>query len=248
VSPARPLGTTDRRVRALTAVLMPVLAGWNNLLAPRLGRLGYPAVNAAATGAVVAVGRWAGLSMAELGLDPRRLAAGARGGAALALPLAVGYGVALVVPPLRPVLLDARVGALAASRVVVDLLLRIPVGTVVWEEMAFRGVLQGALDRLLPAVEADLAGAGLFGLWHVAPTLSAARANDPTAAVPRRGAAVAAGCAGTAAAGLLFGTLRRRSGSLLAPALLHLTANAGGLLAAVAAHRLARRSPASGGA
>jgi membrane protease YdiL (CAAX protease family) len=59
---------------------------------------------------------------------------------------------------------------------------------------------------------------------------------------------VALGCAGTAGAGLLFSAMRRRSGSLLAPALLHLTANAGGLLAAVTAHLLARRAAAAGGA
>jgi membrane protease YdiL (CAAX protease family) len=238
----------DRRVRGLIAVLVPVLAGWNNLLAPRLGRLGYPAVNAVATGAVLVAGRSSGLSWAELGLDLRRLAAGARAGAALALPLVVGYGVALVIPRLRPALLDARVAALPASRLWLDVLVRIPVGTVVWEETAFRGVLQGALSRLLPAARADLAGAALFGLWHVAPTLSAARANDPKASRSRRVASVTGGCAGTAAAGLLFSALRRRSGSLLAPAMLHLTANGGGLLAAVVAHRLARRSASSGGA
>jgi membrane protease YdiL (CAAX protease family) len=45
-------------------------------------------------------------------------------------------------------------------------------------------------------------------------------------------------CLGTAAAGVLFAELRLRSGSLLAPALLHLATNCLGLLAAAAAHRL----------
>ena len=50
-----------------------------------------------------------------------------------------------------------------------------------------------------------------------------------------------AACAGTAAADVLFAELRRRSGSLVAPVLLHLTANVGGLLAAAAAQRSSGR-------
>jgi membrane protease YdiL (CAAX protease family) len=58
---------------------------------------------------------------------------------------------------------------------------------------------------------------------------------------------VLVGCSGTAAAGALFSWLRLRSGSLLAPALLHLTANSGGLLASVAAARRDARAGASSG-
>jgi uncharacterized protein len=46
-------------------------------------------------------------------------------------------------------------------------------------------------------------------------------------------------CLATAAAGVLFAWLRLRSGSLLAPVLLHLATNSVGLLAAAAAVRLA---------
>jgi membrane protease YdiL (CAAX protease family) len=46
------------------------------------------------------------------------------------------------------------------------------------------------------------------------------------------------GCLATAGAGVLLTWLRLRSGSLLAPVLLHLGANTLGMLAAAAAHRL----------
>ena len=77
---------------------------------------------------------------------------------------------------------------------------------------------------------------GVFGLWHVRPTVEALRVNEPAAS--RRAAAgpVAAAVAGTAAAGLLLSWLRERSGSLAAPILLHLTANCGAALAARFAH------------
>jgi membrane protease YdiL (CAAX protease family) len=227
-------------VRALSAVLVPALAGWNNLLAPRLSAVAYTGANAAATGVLLGGARAAGLSWAELGLDPRRLRSGVRAGAALALPLAAGYGVALALPAVRPVLADARVADLGGRRIAADVLVRIPLGTVLWEEVAFRGVLQAALGRLFGARAAGAAGAVLFAVWHIAPTLTAVRANAPTAAASRRRRAVVVGCVGTGAAGLLFQVLRHRSGSLLAPAVLHLAANSLGLLAAACAHRLHR--------
>jgi membrane protease YdiL (CAAX protease family) len=101
-------------------------------------------------------------------------------------------------------------------------------------------VLQAALARSLPPGRAAVAGAGLFGVWHVAPSLAAVRANGLAPTPARTAVAILAACAGTAASGALFADLRRRSGSLLAPALLHLAANCGGLLAAVAAARRTR--------
>jgi membrane protease YdiL (CAAX protease family) len=229
-----------RAVPLLTAVLVPVLAAWNNLLAPRLSPAGYTAVNATATAALVAAARAAGLSWPELGLDPRRLAAGARSGAVLAAPLAVGYGAGLALPPVRPLLGDARVAGLSGRRIAADVLVRIPVGTVLWEEVAFRGVLQAALGRLVRPRTGTAPAAALFGLWHVAPTLAALQAKDPAASPRTRWFAGLVGCTGTAAVGALFSSLRRRSGSLAAPAVLHLAANTLGLLAAAAAHRLGR--------
>ena len=235
-----------RRVCVLSAVLVSTLAGWNNLLAPRLSAAAYTGTNAVATGALLTAARAAGLSWSELGLDPRRFRSGVRAGAALGLPLAAGYAVALAQPAVRPLLADARVAGLGGPRLTADVLVRIPVGTVLWEEIAFRGVLHAALSRLFGAPVAGAAGATLFGVWHVAPTLAAVRTNAPAATTSRRRRAVLAGCTGTAAAGFLFTVLRQRSGSLLAPALLHLAANSLGLLAAAGAHRLYRRGPRVG--
>jgi membrane protease YdiL (CAAX protease family) len=227
-------------VRVLSAVLVPTLAGWNNFLAPRLSAAAYTGANAVAAGALLTAARTVGLSWSELGLEPRRFRCGVRAGAAVDLPLAAGYAVALALPAVRPVLADARVAGLGGPRLAADVLVRIPVGTVLWEEIAFRGVLHAALDRLGGARVAAAAGPALFGVWHVAPTLAAVRANAPAATASRRHCAVLAACTGSAAAGLLFTVLRQRSGSLLAPALVHLAANSLGLLTAVGAHRLYR--------
>jgi membrane protease YdiL (CAAX protease family) len=144
--------------------------------------------------------------------------------------------VAALVPVLRPLLGDARVAGLGAGELAGQVLVRIPLGTVLWEEVAFRGVLLAALGRLRSLRGATGASAVLFGLWHVRPALGALAANDLAAGPLARTGAVVLACLGTAAAGVLFAELRLRSGSLLAPALLHLAMNCLGVLAAAAVH------------
>jgi membrane protease YdiL (CAAX protease family) len=219
---------------------VPALAAWNNLVVHRLpGRPGsYVVANVAATAVLLAAARASGLSWAELGLDRRRLAAGARWGGGAAALVAAGYGTALALPGVRPLLADGRVSDLGGGELAGQALLRIPLGTVLWEEVAFRAVLLAALARLLPRAGATGVSAAVFGVWHVRPTLGALAANDLVDDPLARTAAVLLACLATAAAGVLFAELRWRSGSLLAPALLHLATNTLGLLAAAAAHRL----------
>jgi CAAX protease family protein len=117
-------------------------------------------------------------------------------------------------------------------------LVRIPWGTVLWEEVAFRGVLLASLSRLVSVRTATAMSAAVFGIWHVRPTLSALAANNVAGGPVLRAVAVVLGCLFTGVAGGLFAWLRLRSGSLLAPGLLHLAANALGTLAAAVAHRI----------
>ena len=161
--------------------------------------------------------------------------------------VASGLAAGLAVPSLRPLLRDARVAGLDDRAVAYRALLRIPVGTVLWEEVAFRGVLHAALGRVLPPRTATAAEVALFGIWHLHPTGAAILANAPGGTAAGRRMGVLIGCTGTAAAGMVFSWLRLRSGSLLAPALLHLTTNSGGLLASVAAARRDARAGASSG-
>jgi membrane protease YdiL (CAAX protease family) len=104
-------------------------------------------------------------------------------------------------------------------------LVRIPVGTVAWEEIAFRGVLQAALRRVLAEPAATAVGSAVFGLWHIRPTAEALAVNRLAAGRGARVAAVAGVVAGTAGAGAVLALLRKRSGSLAEPVLLHLAAN-----------------------
>jgi membrane protease YdiL (CAAX protease family) len=222
--------------------LVVLLGAWNDLVVPRLPGRAYVPVNAAATAALLAAARSRGDSWEQLGLGSGQLRSGARCGGAGAAAVGAGYAAALAIPAVRPLLADARVAGLGARELSRRLLVRIPVGTVLWEEVAFRAVLPAALARVLPGRSADGVVAALFGLWHVTPTLEALDVNDLGFRGGRRAGAVAAACLGTAGAGALFGRLRESSGSLLAPVLVHLALNDLGALAAAAAVRGAARS------
>ncbi|MFW3169253.1 CPBP family intramembrane glutamic endopeptidase [Geodermatophilus sp. CPCC 206100] len=225
-----------RRVVVLAASSVVLAGTWNNLVLPRLPGP-YAVVNGAASAVLLTAARAAGLTWAELGLARGALPAGARHGGAWAAAVAAAYGTALAVPALRPLLGDARTAGLTRAQLATQVLVRIPLGTVVWEELVFRGVLPAVLRRLGPPARAEAGAAALFGLWHVRPTLDALAVNGVAPAPAVRGLLVLAGCGATAGAGLLFCRLRQRSGSLLAPALLHLAANALGALASAAATR-----------
>jgi membrane protease YdiL (CAAX protease family) len=238
---ARPV--CRRRAVAFAAATSLLLGAWNNVVVIRLP--GYPASyvpgNLAATALLLTAARAEGMTWQQLGFDPDRLRDGARWGGLGSAVIAAGYTIGLAVPAARPLLADARVAGAGGAEIARQVLTRIPFGTVLWEEAAFRGVLLAALSRVLPPRTAIGASAAVFGLWHIRPTLSALAANDLAAGRPGRTAAVLVGCVGTAAAGVLFTGLRLGSGSLLAPLLVHAATNCLGLLAAAAAHRLAPR-------
>jgi membrane protease YdiL (CAAX protease family) len=148
------------------------------------------------------------------------------------------FGLAALTPATRPLLDDQRIADLDRRQLAYQVLLRIPVGTVAWEEIAFRGVLQAALRRVLAEPAATAVGSAVFGLWHIRPTAEALAVNHLAAGRGARIGAVTAVAAGTAGAGALLSLLRERSGSLAAPVLLHLAANCAGPLASTLAPRL----------
>jgi uncharacterized protein len=209
-----------------------VLAAYNNVSGERPWRSRwYVPANACATGAALAAAAASGLTAADVGLRrdawlPGRLASWLAAGAA------AGWVLIAVVPATRPLLGDKRVTSLEGRAVAYQAAIRIPIGTVAWEEIAFRGVLQAALRRVMPRGAAIAVTSVVFGIWHVGPTAAALRVNGLAGDRRRARAGVLAGVAVTTAAGAFLSWLRERSGRVTAPALLHLTANSGGLVAA----------------
>lgn len=201
-----------------------------------------------AAAVLLLIGRAAGLSWAELGLGAGSLVRGLRWGGACAAIVVAGYAAALAVPALHRFFLDTRY-RLALRPAFGAAFLSVPLGTVVFEEVAFRGVLWALVEDRAGAAWATAVTALLFGLWHVLPALDLARTNNAVAGSGRRArlaVAVVGTVAFTAAAGVLFGELRRRSGSLLAPVLLHWATNAAGVLGSALVWSISRRSRPAG--
>ncbi|AOW95009.1 protease [Rhodococcus sp. WMMA185] len=189
---------------------------WNNAVLPRSGldATGRAAAGGAFGLAAVASARAAGYRVDELGLSASKVPAGLRyGAAASAVPLA-GYVVALSVPALRKRIPQRRTSPDLAGWVG----FRIPVGTVIHEELVFRSALRAMLGRAWPARTARVLHATTFGLWHV----RAARIA---------GDSIVATLLFTGLSAWAFDWLRRRSGSVVAPGLLHLSVNVGGAIA-----------------
>lgn len=175
--------------------------------------------NLATAAVVAAIGAWAQLSRAELGLDRSTFGAGLRLGLVVFGIVLAAVAVAAVVPAARGAFEDDRARVDAAT-MALRVLVVIPLGTVVVEELIFRGVLHGLLSRLTTATGALVVGALVFGLWHVFPAWRGADGST----LSRLG--VAAGTLlATTAAGVGFVWLRTRSDSLVAPALAHLATN-----------------------
>jgi len=201
----------------------------------------YAPVNAGAAGAALAAAAASGLTAADLGVGRDAWRPG-RLGSRLAAATAAGWLVAAAVPATRPRLNEKRITSLNGRALAYQVGFRIPVGTVLWEEIAFRGVLQAALRRVMSEPAAIAVASGVFGIWHIRPTAAALRVNGLAGDRGQALARVAAGVAATTAAGALFGSLRARSGSLAAPVLLHLATNCVGLVIAWTVARL-RASP-----
>jgi membrane protease YdiL (CAAX protease family) len=128
------------------------------------------------------------------------------------------------------VFLDARAAG-PLSTALFAAFVRIPLGTVVLEEVAFRGVLPALVSGSW--WRATLVSSALFGLWHVLPAAGLASANAAVGATfGGWGAAGPAGLAVLSAfvAGVLMCGLRRWSGHLVTPMLAHLATNSLGVL------------------
>lgn len=224
--------TSGRRFAAVaTAVLLLAAA---NVLANRiLPGWAYPVCGAVTALALLLLARLAGLSRAAIGLSHLRRSA-LVGLAGFALVLAA-FGIALAVPGLRTLFDDGRMGSPDFPQLLLLALARIPFGTVLLEEVAFRGVLPALLGagegwRWGPV----LGAAALFGLWHLLPSLALDRNAAVHAAFGGLPLAVISLLAmlAAAAAGVFMYWWRHIGRGLLAPVLVHLATNSGGLVLA----------------
>ncbi len=199
------------------------------------------AVALTGTVALLLLARRVGLTRADLGLAPERVGAGLRWGGALSAVILSAYAVAAFLPALESAFDDERTPH-SLGAVVLKVLVVIPLRTVLLEEVAFRGVIWALVRRRHGHVRATALSSALFGLWHVPIAVVSLRTNDGLASfsdsVLGGVAVVVTIVIAMTVAGVVLAELRRRTDSLVAPALVHWTVNSAGTVIGAAQHAL----------
>lgn len=237
------MGRSEAAVTAIGALAV------SNVMTNRvLPDVAYVPWNLAMASGLLALGRAAGCSDDELGLDRAQLGRGTRLGAGLATGVAVAHAGAWVSERGRGVFHDRRVTELGPGEARYQALVRIPLGTALAEEVFFRGVLPALLVSPRHPWLARSASSALFGLWHVLPSQELARRNPRAGQLATRTGAtglVSLAAAGTAVAGVALQEVRCRGRHLVAPVLVHLAINLSGFVGARAT-RSERSGPSFG--
>jgi len=195
--------------------LAAALVGWS-FAAPRVRW--HPVPNASLGTGLVAI------TQSPLGFRPPTLWSGIRHGLAAGAVAALGIAAVSALPPVRNAMAERELPKGTARW----LLLTIPVGTVWPEEAAYRAALGTVAEAAFGPTRGRLLQAAAFGLEHF---VDARVTGQPVA-----GTVLATG-----AAGWVFGWLHARSGSVIAPMLLHLAINEAAGLTALRVQRRARR-------
>ena len=165
--------------------------------------------------------RWLCLGRAGLGLGHHALLPGLRWGTGAGLAIVAPLYVALLVPAGQGLLDDARAQELGPLALAYAAAVRIPLGTALFEEWVFRGVLYAAWWKAAGSRAAWAIPSAAFGLWHVTPSLEALAANRPDASAGLVFLFVTGSVLATALGGVLFAALRVRTGGIVAPVVAH---------------------------
>lgn len=224
-----PSSRPDRRP-TLEIAVAGVLLAWNlaaNLLLPDESSL---LLGVSAATLLILLARRAGVSWDYLGMRKEFVGTGLKIGLACAAVLIAALGVVAAIPATREFLADDRFLGVGPPEVLFETLARIPIGTALAEEVAFRGVVLGMLLLWTSSRWAVVWSSLLFGFWHVLPAIDAL-ATSPAADIASGTfatfAEVGVQVIITGVAGAGFAWLRLASRSIVTPAVAHFAINAG---------------------
>ncbi|MGB8022398.1 MAG: CPBP family intramembrane glutamic endopeptidase [Candidatus Nanopelagicales bacterium] len=220
----------DRAGPVLGALILLLAVNMmNNVLAPR----GYLLWTSLGVLGMFLLGRADGLQPQQWGLGrvTRRAAVAAL---ALGATTCVAMLMGTRLPGVSEAFTDVRVLGMSGPQVTFNALVRVPFGTVLFEEVAFRGVLLAMLVGRFGLVAGAALSSLAFGAWHLPPAFGVVTGNAAVQAAlgsaPLLAVTVAAAAA--AGAGAFLCLLRIRYDHLIVPMAVHLVANGFGYLAA----------------
>ncbi|HEY7859392.1 MAG TPA: CPBP family intramembrane glutamic endopeptidase [Candidatus Nanopelagicales bacterium] len=187
-------------------------------------------------------------SWSQLGLGPGTWLPGLVWGLACIGAVLLVYLVGTAFPFTRKFFFDERTGGQTGRDLMRNALFIVPFGTVLMEEVAFRGVLLAMVHSRFGLVWGIAVSSFVFGLWHILPSLSMHQSNAAVSSIVGEGRtgqaiSVVLTVLGTAAAGVLFCFLRQWSGSLFTPMGLHWALNGFGFVFTWAIVRRRRQVP-----
>ncbi len=216
-----------------------VLLAAHNVVVERLAPWMYVPACLTVAGGLVVLGAAAGLSAADMGLTLQQQQ---QPGAGLLVGLAAAVVVVTVaaLPRTRPLFADRRMAGVGPAGTAYRAAVRIPLGTVVLEEVAFRGVLLALLAAVVPLGWAVAGSCVLFGVWHLVPT---AALLDVNRLARDRRLILAGSVVAMAAAGLLLCWLRLATDGIAAPAVVHVSVTATATVAAYVVQRSPKSEP-----
>jgi membrane protease YdiL (CAAX protease family) len=192
-----------------------------------------------------------GIEPDEIGVTAEGAERGVATGLALGVPLSSIIVGGAIFPSTKRLYGAQHIVEASTRRACYEAFVRIPAGTALPEEVIFRGALPAAFRRNHSAEFSVVVSSILFGLWHIGPALrqSGAKGYELTSG-GQRVLHAAASVIGTALAGIGFALLRRSTGSLAAPWVVHAAVNGSGYLAGWFSYRSRKsvdsRAPASG--
>ena len=235
-----PLGRKHQGYIEVAAVT--TIAGTNLLLNRTASRSAAIAIGLAAAAGMLALASARGASTAQMGLSSDKALRGAARGALLGVPVAAAMLLGARIPTTRRFFRDERIVSANLKDAAYELLVRMPLVTAVGEELMFRAAFEGLLSRRHSATSAALLSAVAFALWHVLPTLDRVHSNPGVAethqgSMARQALVVAAVLGATGIASLGLSLVQRRTGSVVAPIILHYAINASGFAAGWLTHR-----------
>lgn len=187
---------------------------------------------------LLAIAKINGIQLKEIGISKNTLKKGIKYGTIGLIATATIIIIGMLIPNTREMFMNNNYNNIYQALIAAFII--IPIATVIPEEIAFRGVLHGILQRFNNIKFLFIGSSLLFGIWHIASSLnftekSAILISTLGSGTTAQWIGVIIPVTATTIAGLIFTWLRQKTNSIIAPIFIHWALNAFGAVASATA-------------